>query len=408
MVVQTATIAGSESIQNLVKLLGFEQKSHYSAVRTRAGLKDIIILPQPRRTFHETEELGLSILIHNIIYLPVLAYFNRESLERYLSVLSLLWRTQLSAEDYLSFGMYDAEKGEVYYKVLIDGERRIRGCKRFLTVGCEDHPDVAGCYKLHFGDECVEVTLCVNISPMEALLLQSVTNSHNRVPANEDAVFLDNLFRMFRICDPKFPVRKFARLVGRSPETVSNAVKFCALPEKIQTMVPNEIPYGIACSVAWLQESVDISEPELRDWALMAVTGKYKVPDFRKTVGDYIRQQQNGQTSLLDLFSDKQKEELKKSNRRMVVSRHTIHAIWEWINYFSVVLRLFEDGKLGRKDSPFSSRSPIRVFRSLIEKQKQMLPYLSGLLQAERYEEATITLQKADLLLSQLEEVASE
>jgi len=408
MATQTATIAGSENIQNLVELLGFEKKSHYSAVRTRVGLRDIIVLPQPRRTFNEIEELGLSILIHNIIYLPVLAYFNRESLERYLSVLSILWRTPLPVEDYLPFGIYDQERGENYYKVLIDGERRIRGCRRYLTVGCEDHPDVAGCYKLHFGDECVEVTLCVNISPMEALLLQSVTNSHNRVPANEDAIFLDNLFRMFRLCDPKFPVRKFARLVGRSPETVKNAVRFCGLPEDIQTMVPDEIPYGIACMVAWLQESADISKAELHDWALMAITGKYKVPDFRKVVGDFVRQQQNGQTSLLDLFSDKQREELKKGNRRMIVARHTIHAIWDWINYFTLILRLFEEGKLGKEDSPFSVRSPVRVFRTLIEKQKQMLPHLSGLLQAERYETAKETLQTADSLLRQLEEVVPE
>lgn len=402
------SVTSVENIRNLTQLLGFETKTSYRAVRTRAPLEEIIILPQPRKTFNEITELGLSILEHNIIYLPVLAYFNKESFERYLAVLSLLWRTSFQIEDYLSFGVFDQEQGEIYYKVLIDGERRIRGCRKFLTEGCDEHPDVPGCYELHFGDKKVDVTLMSDISPMEALLLQSVTNTHNRVPPHEDAQFLDNLFKMFLICEPNFSIGKFSRLVGRSSETVRNAVKFCRLPKDVQEMVPMEIPYGMAGEVALLQEHLNMPEVELKEWALMAARGKYKVPDFRKIVREYIFQQENGQTSLLDLLTDKQQKELKKFNQRMVVARHLINGVWEWINYFSKVRHLLEEGKLGKNESPFSIRSPIRVFRRLIEEEKQLLPHLKDIISYQRYREAEESFQQAEVLLSQLEKVVPE
>ena len=402
---QLATV---ENVRSISELLGFQQKSQYTAIRTRTSLHEIIALPQPRRTFAEIPEIGMSILFTNLIYLPVLAYFNRENFEKYLQVLSILWRTPLLIEDYLSFGIDDPERGETYYKVLLDGERRIRGCRYYLTAGCDEHPDVAGCYKLHFGDENVEVTLCVNINPVEALLLQSTANSHNRVPPHEDAQFLDNLFRMFRICDPKFPLTKFSRLIGRSPDTVRNAVRFCLLPQDIQIMVPEMIPYGIGCEVARLQEIANVPEAELKDWAKMAALNKSKVPEFKKSVTDFINMQQNGQTSMLALMTKEQQEELKKYSRRSIVARHTIQAIWSCLDYFTLVLRMFENGLLGKEDSPFSVRSPVRVLRTLVEKEKQLLPHLEGLLPQVKYEEAQDTLQKAEVLLSRLEAVAAE
>lgn len=226
------------SAQELAELLGFSEKNAYTAVRTHVSLNEIIVLPQPRKTFEEIPGLGMSILFNKLIYLPVLAYFSKEQFERYLSILSALWRAPLSIENYLSCGVHDLEKGEIYYKVLIDGERRIRACRYYQEHGCDEHPEVRGCYKLHFGNEKVEATLCVNITPINALGLQSRANSHNRVPAHEDAVFLDNFFGLVRICDPKYPLSKFAQFVGRSPETIRNAVKFRLLPGKSKTWSP--------------------------------------------------------------------------------------------------------------------------------------------------------------------------
>ncbi|MBI2450005.1 MAG: hypothetical protein HYV47_00555 [Candidatus Nealsonbacteria bacterium] len=389
------------------ELLGFSEKNPYTAVRTQVNLDEIILLPQPRKTFEEIPELGMSILFNKLIYLPVLAYFNKEQFKRYLSILSELWRVPLSIENYLFFGVHDIEKGEIYYKVLIDGERRVRACRYYQQHGCDEHADVRGCYKLHFGNEKVEATLCLNISPIKALGLQSTANSHNRVPAHEDAVFLDQFFRMILICDQKYPITRFAKLVGRSPETIRNAIKFCLLPEEIRNMVPAEIPYGIACEVARLH-NFGVSEAELKGWVMMTIVQKQKIPDFRKVVNDFMRQQQSGQTTLFDLFSDKQRAELEKRGYKLIVSRHMINAVWQWINYFDTLLCLFEEGKLGKEDSPFSIKSPLKVFKTLIEKEKKLLPHLECLLPEKKYKEAKITLEKAESLIIRLESISQQ
>ena len=388
--------------RKLSELLGFQEKTHHRAVRTKAPLSRIIILPQPRKTFEEISDIGGSILASNLIYLPVLAYFNRPDFEKYLDILSVLWRAPLSIDNYLPLGDFDSESGETCYRVLIDGERRIRGCRYYLEHGCEDHSDKKGCYKLHFGSEDVEVTLMVGIAPINALFLQSAANSYNRVPAHEDAKFLDNLFRMVRICNPLFPLSRFAKLVGRGTETVRNAVKFCFLPPEVQTMVPEKIPYGIACEVSRLQE-IGLPDGELKDWANLAVMAKQRVPDFRKSVSDFINQQQSGQTSLFDIFSGKQNEELKKRSRRLIVAKHSVAGLWDFISYFTLVLRLFEDGNLGKGDSPFSERSTLRIFRALIEKEKKLLPHMEGLMPAKDFIEAGKVVKKAENLSLQLE-----
>jgi hypothetical protein len=203
--------------------------------------------------------------------------------------------------------------------------------------------------------------------------------------------------------DPNYPVSRFARQVGRSPETVREAIKFCLLPSGIREYVEKgQIPYGMACEVGRLQQA-GLKEKELEWWVLRALTGNYKVPEFRKLVTDFLHNCNSGQISLLDIFTEEQRKELEKPHFRMVVERHTIMAIWSWIYYFERVLDLFERDKLGKRDSPFSVRSPVRVFRTLIDREKQLLPHWQGLLPTKTYQEAEDTIRRAEEVLSQLE-----
>lgn len=394
----------AEDPQKIAELLGFQERASHKAIRKKVPLSKIITLPQPRKTFEEIPDIGGSILQINLIYLPVLAHFNRPDFEKYLRILSALWRSPLSIKDYLHMGILDPEKEEISYYILLDGERRIRGCRWYLGHSCEDHPDVEGCYRLHFGSEDVEATLMIGITPLNALFLQSAANSHNRVPAHEDAKFIDNLFRMVRICNPQFPLSKFAKLVGRGTEAVRNAVRFCFLPSEVQAMVPEKISYGIACEVSRLQE-IGLPDGELKSWANMAVLSRQKVPDFRKLVIEFIRQQQNGQTSLFDIFSERQIQQMKRLNRRLVVAKHSVAGLWDFISYFGLVLRMFEDGDLGKEDSPFSEGSPLRIFRALIEKERRLLPHLEGLMPSWAFFEAQEVIEKAKKIALRLEAV---
>lgn len=372
---------------------------------TRLPLAIINVLPQPRKTFLDIPILGDDIAGKNLYNLLLISRYDTNHCQKYIDLINDLWD---EAKFHIEDLAYVIEENEKIFYVLVDGERRFRSCIYLRDVGCESCREKfgpGGCYKRHFGDLSVEARVGVNIDADEVIDRQASANTHHRVPPYEEATFYDRLFRRRKLQNPKYSLNQFAKRMGRSPETIRQAIRFCELPLEYQERVKKgQIPWGIGLEITRLQ-SEGVSEKELEWWVLRAITGNYKVPEFRELVNNFLQILRSDQTSLFDIFSEVQKKELEKPHFRLVVERHTIIAIWSWIHYFTRVLDLFESGKLGKEDSPFSTRSPVKVFRTLIEKEKQLLPHLEGLLPKERYEEARETIQKAELVLVELEAV---
>ena len=56
-----------------------------------------------------------------------------------------------------------------------------------------------------------------------------------------------------------------------------------------------------------------------------------------------------------------------------------------------------------KKDAPFSHRSPVKVYRKLIDVEAKVLPYLWQLLPKKEREKARQTIEETAAVLSQLE-----
>jgi len=393
--------------------------------------KMINVFPQPRKTFENIHELSLDEYQKGQLNLPTIAPFNKIDCEQYLYLSNILWKTKFSIDDAIPF----RQKGKERYEVLIAGERRLRGwdhvrieeflkclkCQEVWDEGCENckkiwekkHKKIPKgfCYIRHFGTkpgeprELLEVRLCVGISPIEALFLQFSENTHMSVPACEEAQAYAQLFNLIRTVDATFTLSFFSQLVGRNPDTVRNAIKYTELPRSIQERVEKkDISYGIALELTRLQTQ-GLKEEELDRWATMAITGKYRVDDFRTVVTELIKNLTSGQTAL---FSTEQIKEMESQHFRIIVERHIIMAIWSWIHYFAKVLNLFTEGRLGKTDSPFSHRSPLKVFRKLIDLLENLFPHLQSLLPKKEVVRTKRVIKKTKKIVFKLEQQASD
>jgi len=387
----------------------------------------INVFLQPRKTFEGIHELGLDMAVHGQLHPITIAPFSKEDCEGYLWFLKLIWvESPFTIDDARPY----VQNGKEVYETLIAGERRVRAwlhrrkkefdacpiCQELWEVGCEDCRRRYGqeppgtCYKRHFGGppveevEPIEVKLCVGINPLQAFFLQLSENTHMPVPSHEEARAYANFYKVIREAaeqqNERMSPTGFAHLVGRRPDYIRRAIRFCELPYSIQEMVEQRIiTFGIALELARLQDN-GLSETELDWWFKEAVTQNYKTEEFRNIVSSFIWNLASGQTSLFDIFSEEQRREMEKPHFRLVVERHTIMAVWTWIHYVERLQDLFNRGKLGKEDSPFSIRSPVKVSRALVEKLKQVLPCLEGHIPKKKYAEAEAVIKKAEKLLA--------
>lgn len=393
--------------ERLMSLLG---RARYS-YRYRAehiSLHDINVLPQPRKTFEGIEELAGDIARKNLLNPPIVARLSRESCERYILTINLLWGTTYRVENLRPVNVN--EDKTLWYYVLLAGERRLRALRALWDTGCEEcrasyGPEAAGaCFTRHFNTDSIEVRLCVDILPLAALFLQFSENTHMPVPPHEEAHAYALLFRLIRQASEKFTVAEFARGVGRNPETIRNALRFCELPQSIQDGVGRGlVHYGIAVEIARLQSDGETAE-QLEWWMMRAVTEKKSVAEFRKLIRQYLEDKRMGQISLLAIMTENQELDYKRSHIRRVVESNTINALWALLYYLRRVRELLASGKLGKADSPFSVRSPIRVLRNVFEEEKALLPHLKDLLRPNEYNEAETLIAEGVKILKQLEE----
>ena len=367
------------------------EKTNLTYAGAHIPLSHINVLEQPRQTFENIDELAQSIAINNLLHPLIVARLSPEGCQQYLDTINRLWGREHRMEE------LTPADGEDQYYILLAGERRFRACKHLDTVGCKECQEAYGegpCYERHFDDRGVDVRLAQDIQPIQAIFIQASENIHMRVPAAEEAQFYYRLYKTLREQNPDYPVSKFSREVGRSPDTIRTAIRYCLLPSDVQEFVEGgQITYGIATEVARLKTELNMGNEELHHWALRAIANNYRVPDFRELVTNFIKQQKSGQ-GMLEIFSQEQERTTRRSLIKRTVAKNTIRAEWESIGYLQTVRRLIEDGHLGEDDSPYSMRSPIRVFSALIEEERQLLPHLQKALKKEEYASAEAVLNE--------------
>ncbi|MDO8470282.1 MAG: hypothetical protein Q7S84_04710 [bacterium] len=382
----------------------------YSSVQL--SLRTLNVLAQPRKTFTDIEELRDDTAQKGQIEPPVVVCFTKEFCVRYLGLLNHLWRT--------SFKLGDMVPSHAHYYILLAGERRYRALSLLWHKGCSSCQEdamkrrrrlAAGhCFRKHFGRkvDTIEVRLSQNMAPLLAVFLQLSENTHVRVPPHEEARAYTELFRLIRYGQPNFPLAIFARNVGRSPETVRNAIRFCDLPIKIQELVEKGfLSYGLAIELTRLSVA-RVRREQFGYWVQRALTTKSTVAEFRKSVAAYLAERVNGTSDLFGIMSREAEGVAHRAHIKQTVAKETIRALWGWVYYFRRVRQLFDEGLLGMADSPFSLRSPVRVHRDLLVEMERLIPHLRKVLHRYNHTDASKILGEAGSLAKQMEAIVPE
>ncbi|OGY23180.1 MAG: hypothetical protein A2172_02260 [Candidatus Woykebacteria bacterium RBG_13_40_15] len=348
---------------------------------TKLDFRVINTVSQPRKEFPDIRELADSIARHGLLYPLVILKLDEEQCRKYLGNLNAIWESEHCIEE---LTVVREGKKRIFY-LLLAGERRLRAYRHLWKKGCSDCLEVYGkekrgtCFRRHISVEgMIPTRICENMPIHEALILQMIENtSRVQLSLNDEARGLAYLYRTFRMADPALTVKDFARHFGRGETTVRSALRFCKLPPEIQGAVDNgndygKLEFGIAVQLARLQEH-GCDEEELLHRMKTAQLDRTTVPDFRQSVTSYL-QFLRGQGCLFD--SDVSRRLAALGQHKQIVERHILGALYTQLQYMLTVIRLFENGDLGMEDSPFSVRSPVKVYLRVVQTLAQALPHM--------------------------------
>ena len=391
-------------LQELASILGGTDDLRYRGAML--PISEINVLPQPRKTFEDIPELALDVADKGLLNPPTVARLSEEHCRNYLKVINALWGSSFTIEELTP----SLVREKVFFHVLLAGERRFRSCRLLWEEGCKKcvrkfGSEASGtCFKRHFRSNKLEVRLCVEIQPLSALYLQLSENTHMRVPPEQEAYAYAELYKLVKTVDPAFTISGFAERVGRSPQTITHALQFCDLPVVARAAVEKgDIPYGAALEIVRVYQrkadDPDVEE-EIRWWVLRAMTDQGNLSEFHDSVTRYLEGLDSGQQELLGIMNDEEVRESRRCHIRRTVEMHSVRALWMYIAYFDRVKSLFDQGLLGKEDSPFSSGSPRRVLRKHVSQLREMLPHLRELLPRRKYQSAEHVLRSAEHVLA--------
>lgn len=350
------------------------------------AIPEINVLAQPRKTFEGIEELSLDIAKKRVLNPPTVARFDRDGCRQYVAAINRLWGSAYDVDGLRS----KKEAGEDVFYVLLAGERRFRSCSLLWERGCVECIETRGkekpgnCFKRHFGGKKLDVRICRDIPPLAALFLQLSENTHVPVPSHEEAAAYARLFGLIRKADETFPIARFAREVGRSPDTIRKALRYHLLPDIAKEAVERgHVPYGTAIEIARLQED-GLTPEQLEFWIQRSIVERRRVNEFRTLVDAHLAERHSGQRSLLDMFQSEQAALTRKSHIRRTVEAKSVQALWASIHYIARVQQLIDGGMLGVANATYSEDSPLRVYGTLVERMRELLPKLRELLSARK------------------------
>jgi hypothetical protein len=156
-----------------------------------------------------------------------------------------------------------------------------------------------------------------------------------------------------------------------------------------------------------LQE-VGENEGSLENWYVAAVVNAQTVDTVRVGITKFLKERQLiAEGDLLPLMESAQDSVGKRSRYKKAIERSSLRGIYGILLYMRKVLRLYEQGLLGQKDSIFSERSVRKVFRELWQVTLQVIDHLSGLAEAEKAK-ARRDCQRAIQLCDELDRVSGQ
>lgn len=325
-------------------------KKKYKTRHGELSVNEFVVLSQMRKTINKEgiEELADNIYVHGLIHPICVA---------------------------------STEQGNV----VISGHRRLLACKILEKQG-------RSIGKL-------PTVIFENIGQIEIALLQASENIHEQVSPHEAAKFYEATWKLIKLYEPYFTLRSFARAVGRSEQTIRNALKFSLLSELIQKMVAsNTISYGSALQLTRLQNL--ISESDIERWALRISYSNLNTKEVSRQIDTFIQDLNSGQMFLQDLFDENMKEEFEKQSKRLLIDNSTIHAFWAHMRYMNKLLALFDENKLSKEDYPWLRYGPKKAFLELVALLKILLKYMAVVLDKEEYDEARDVLIRCENLLA--------
>ncbi len=387
-----------------------EHKSHL--VSAWLPIRRINALRQMRTTFdpEELRSLADSITVQHLLHPLVVAQFTSEQALEHLRVINRAWGTHYTINDLKAT---ETEEG-LFYFILAAGERRLRAVLWLWEKGCEAHreeyspqPVPEGfCYISHFGDDRIPVRIRTDATPDIVLTVQLVENTAVLPLPHETAMAFSEYHPIWQVFNPKTTLKDFAKQVNRSSSTVSDYLRYAKLPESIHEEVKQGlIPFGIAVEISRLHED-GMGEEELGYWVLKAKAGNFPIPDFREMVSNTLKERHSGQTSMWDMMTANAVAAANMQDIRLILERQQSRGWHVAIGVRKRVIALVRDGKLGFRDSPFSSRSVVRQMRIDLELAREENELLKHLLGAEGYQQATEILAERDSLTLQLFERA--
>lgn len=354
-------------------------------------------LTQVRKTYHIEHDLVPSFLARGQLSKGMVAVLDQEQAQVYVETVNQIFSSTHTLANLRPMYL----DGELRYLVIFAGHRRHRTVlhlNRGIAEGIyEPSENFDGKYRadLHF-----------DITAKDAIELQFHENRYSSPLPQEEADAAWRYFRYLKAEEDLSP-GQFARRIGRTPEWIRSAFRFCALPESVQSYVVGDnparitLPYTALVELARLVEgyrtitSSELSEQGMHAWVREAVAGQLKSTTFGRKVSNYLedlRQQQLGQFSLFDLSES---EEEHQRRIRRTVAKEMVPGLWRFMQYARQVERLRENGQLGGESylgpytsahelEQFSPGSPIRVLAESADLIEQLMPHLAEIAKREK------------------------
>jgi hypothetical protein len=265
------------------------QGSHWLTI----PIDKIGVVAQMRGTMNQDrlEDLAKSIEEKGQLHPAIVVALSEEEAEIYLLSINQMWGKEysLSAFPYV----YVEEYRRRYYFFLVAGHRRLEAVKKI-----KGRKLVA---LTHFG-----------VPYSKAVALQYHENNHEQVRSDEEARFLTLLWRQKLTEDPRYPLVRFAKELGKTSDFLRSAIRFTSLPLHVQKLVvPSKdfkkgVAYGILCELSRLNEAkikiqgLGYNEKDLILLAYSFITEQKTVKMVKETVSQRIRGLE-GQEELFEL-----------------------------------------------------------------------------------------------------------
>lgn len=369
------------------------EDSHVVPVRISTDM--ISVLTQVRKSMDVSEDLVPSIHAHGQETPGIAAALTPDQAECYIKEINGLWSSTHCLNDQTRVILDD----ESYYIFLVAGHRRHQACEDINSLIANGELEAGTRF-----DGRYYVELRFGIDFEKAITIQFNENRHSQVPPAEEARAAWDAYRWMQKKTPKLTVMEFARRIGRRPDWVRNALRFCSLPASIQDFADGgngkkRLPYGILVRLAYLGEKVTELEniAPNEDWYLgwirKVVVEQLSTSKFSKIVSTYIKAKKaehQGQVSLfgsVDNFEDDRPV-------RQVVARQLVPAMWHTLSYYQQLNQLMKDGVFNGENylgpetdtsvvRQYSPGSPLRITSEWLKVISEILPDLENVAQSE-------------------------